>query len=397
MAHSSHTSHSLLRKRGEGIATVSFSELLFDLIYVFAVTQLSHYFLHHLDLTGFLQSAVLWFAVWLGWQHTTWMTNWFDPNIRSIRGILFVLMMIGLLVAAAIPEAFGERGWIFAFCYVAIQVGRTASILFMLGRKHQLTPNYTRIFGWFIISAIFWIIGAFQEGDMRLLLWAIAVLCDYTAPMFGFYLPFLGRSDSAKDWTIDGHHLAERSQLFVIIAFGETILMSGASLSEIEVWTAPIVLAALISFVSSLAMWWIYFDTSSEAGAEKIMKVDNPGLLGLKYHSIHVILVGALILCAVGDELVVNHPLGHMTASAVFVVIVGPIIYLIANMVYKWFTCRIIAKSHIVAIVALIVLILVSPYLNLIVCNALSVSIFVFISIHEVIDSKKKGHKKIKE
>ncbi len=129
----------------------------------------------------------------------------------------------------------------------------------MLGRKHQLTPNYTRIFGWFIISAVFWIIGAFEESEMRLLFWAIAVICDYTAPMFGFYLPFLGRSYSKTDWTIDGHHLAERSQLFVIIAFGETILMSGASLSEIEVWTTPIVLAALISFISSLAMWWIYF------------------------------------------------------------------------------------------------------------------------------------------
>lgn len=190
MAHFSHTSHSFLRKRGEGIATVSFSELLFDLIYVFAVTQLSHNFLHHLNWTGFLQSAVLWFAVWLGWQHTTWMTNWFDPNIRSIRGILFVLMMIGLLVAVAIPEAFGERGWIFALCYVVIQVGRTASILFMLGRKHQLTPNYTRILGWFIISAVFWIIGAFQEGDIRLLLWAIASCVTTPHQCSAFTSPF---------------------------------------------------------------------------------------------------------------------------------------------------------------------------------------------------------------
>lgn len=388
MAHSA--SHSLLRKRGEGIASVSFSELLFDLIYVFAVTQLSHFLLHHLNWLGLVQSTILWFAIWLGWQHTTWMTNWFDPNIRSVRGILFVLMLIGLIVAAAIPEAFGDRGIIFALCYVAIQVGRTASILFMLGNNHQLTPNYTRILGWFLISAVFWITGAFEEGYYRIIIWAIAVLCDYISPMFGFYLPFLGRSDSAKDWTIDGHHLAERSQLFVIIVFGETILMSGASLSEIEIWSAPVVLAALVSCINSLAMWWIYFDTSSEAGSERIRKVDNPGLLGLKYHSIHVILVGALILCAVGDELVVNHPLGHITTGAIFVVIIGPIIYLMANMIYKWFTCHIIAKSHIVGIVLLIILIPLSSYTNLLVLNALSVSIFVFISIYEIVDSKRK-------
>lgn len=390
LVYSTHVSHPLLRKREEGIATVSYTELLFDLIYVFAVTQLSHYLLHHLNWIGLLESTVLWFAVWLGWQHTTWMTNWFNPNIRSVRGILFALMMISLITTAAIPEAFGKRGLVFALCYVSIQVGRTVSVIWMLGKNHPLTLNYVRILGWFVISAVFWIVGSFYEGEMRLLLWGIAVLCDFLSPMFGFYLPFLGKSDSEKDWTIDGHHLAERCQLFVIIAFGETILMSGASLSEIETWSTPIVLAALISFVSSLAMWWIYFDVSSEAGAKKIMEVDNPGLLGLKYHSIHVVLVGALILSAVGDELVVNHPLDQMTTWAVIVIFVGPIIYLISNMVYKWFTCRLLAISHLVAIAALLILILFSSHLNLILANTLCVLIFVLISLYEVLYLEKK-------
>lgn len=395
MSHSD--SHSLLRRREEGIATVSFSELLFDLIYVFAVTQLSHYFLHHLNLLGFLQGAVLWLAVWMGWQHTVWMTNWFDPNIRSVRGILFVLMLLGLILASALPEAFGERGILFAILYVTIQIGRTISILVMLGRKHQLTPNYTRILGWFIISAVFWIIGGLEDGNTRLILWAIAVLSDYVSPMFGFYLPFLGRSNSATDWTIDGHHLAERSQLFVIIAFGETILMSGASLSEIETWTTSVVLAASISFISSLAMWWVYFDKSSEAGSEKIKKTSNPGLLGLKFHSVHVILVGALIICAVGDESVVSHPHEHVTKSAIFVLIIGPIIYLLANMVYKWFTYEVIVKSHIVAITALVILIPLSSFMNLLVLNALGVTIFVLTCFYEIIEQRRNKKVNISE
>ncbi|MBB4037959.1 low temperature requirement protein LtrA [Dysgonomonas hofstadii] len=390
-----HSTHSLLRKRGEGIASVSFSELLFDLIYVFAVTQISHYLLHNLNWLGFVHSTILWFAVWLGWQHTTWMTNWFDPNIRKIRVILFVLMLIGLIIAAAIPDAFGSRGLIFAICYVVIQLGRTGAILFMLGKKHELTPNYTRIFGWFAISAVFWIAGAFQEDYMRIAMWSIAVICDYISPMFGFYLPFLGKSDSAKEWTIDGHHLTERSQLFVIIAFGETILMTGASLSEIEDWNIPVILAAMVSALSSLAMWWVYFDASSEAGAEKIKEVDNPGMLGLKYHAVHVVLVGALIMSAVGDELVVAHPLGHVSPEAISVIIVGPIIYLIANMIYKWFTCERLAKSHIWGILALIVIIPFYRHLNLLFLNTLSVSIFVIISLYETFNPKTK-HKYIK-
>lgn len=378
------TNQSLLRKRNAGIATVSFSELLFDLIYVFAVTQLSHYLLHHLTLKGLAQTAILWFAVWLGWQHTTWVTNWFDPDTHKVRILLFILMLVGLIMSAAIPEAFAERGIIFASCYITIQVGRTVSILFLLGKKHQLTPNFKRILGWFIITAILWMTGAFQEGQTRLIIWAIAVILDYTSPMFGFYLPFLGKSRSNRDWIIDGHHLAERSQLFVIIAFGETILMSGVSLSEIESWTAPVIIAAVISFLSSLVMWWIYFDKSDEAGREKITKVSDPGLLGLKYHSIHVILVGALILSAVGNELVVHHPLGEVTWAALLVVIIGPIIYLIANMIYKWFTWGIIVKSHIWGIIGLLILIPFSQFLNLLLTNILSVMIFVLISLYEI-------------
>lgn len=381
-------SQSLLRSRGNGIASVSFSELLFDLIYVFAVTQISHYLLHHLTWLGFLQSAVIWFAMWMAWQHTTWMTNWFDPNTRKIRIFLFILMLIGLIIAAAIPDAFGDRGLIFALCYVVTQIGRSGIILFMLGKKHHLTKNYTRILIWFFISAVFWIVGALEEDFIRLILWTIAVLSDYIAPMHGFYLPILGRSDSSKEWTIEGHHLTERCQLFVIIAFGETILMTGASLSELEVWTLPVVAAALLSAVSSLAMWWVYFDTSSEVGAEKIQKVDDPGMLGLKYHAVHVVLVGALIMSAVGDELTVNHPLGYISLAAIFVIIVGPVIYLMSNMAYKWLTCHIIAKSHIVGIIALLLIIPFSPYLNLLIINALSVFVFVAISIYEIMNPK---------
>lgn len=384
----SQNTNSLFRQRGQGIASVSFSELLFDLIYVFAVGQISHYLLHHLTWIGFVQSTVLWFAVWLAWQHTTWMTNWFNPDLRSIRILLFILILIGLVVASSIPEAFGGRGLIFALSYVITQVGRSASILFMVGKKHHLTKNYIRILGWFIISAVFWIAGAMEEENMRLALWAIAVICDYTSPMFGFYLPFLGKSDSSKEWTVEGHHLTERSQLFVIIAFGETILMTGASLSEMEVWTTPVILAALISAISSLAMWWVYFDSSSEAGAEKIKEVDNPGKLGLKYHSVHVVLIGAIIMSAVGDELVVHHPFGDISPEGIFVIIIGPVIYLAANMLYKWYTYHIIARSHIAGIAALLLIIPFTPLLNLLIINALSVLVFIFISIYEVAGSR---------
>lgn len=383
-------SHQLLRKRGEHNASVSYSELLFDLIYVFAVTQLSHYLLHHLNFQGVVETTILWFGVWLVWQHTTWVTNWFNPDTRPIRLLLFGVMLVSLMMAASLPKAFGDRGLIFAVCYAAIQVGRTLVILSLLGNSHHLTPNFKRILGWSCISGFFWILGGFNDGYFRILLWAMAVLSDYVSPMFGFYLPFLGRSDSGKEWTIDGHHLTERCQLFVIIAFGETILMTGASLSEVEVWSAERIVAALVSFIGSLAMWWIYFDVSSEAATHKIQHSSNPGLLALKYHAVHVILVGAIIICAVGDELVGSEPSATVTYTSLYVLIFGPILYLLANMVFKWITCHAISISHSIAILVLLLLIPVSFFMSILIINSVVVAVFICIAIFEVVTPKVK-------
>ncbi len=379
------TSHSLLRDWREEKAPVSDAELLFDLIYVFSVTQLSHYLLHHLNWAGLGQAVILWFAVWLAWQHTAWVTNWFDPRLRPIRILLFVLMILGLLMAAAIPEAYAGRGLIFAASYVTMQVGRTLVIVILLDKQHLLAANFRRMLGWFCISAIFWFTGAFREGTGRWMCWLAAVVLDYTSPMFGFWLPGLGRSVSRKEWTVEGEHLAERSRLFVIIAFGETILMTGSSFSELETWNAPVIGTTLLSFVSSLAMWWVYFDIGSEAGSLKIKKTADPGLLGLKYHSIHVVLVGSLIGCAVGDELAIQHPFAHPSVPVLLTMVGAPMVYLASNVVYKWLISKKIAWSHLGAIFLLGIAALFSSGLTLLGLNGWVTLIFVGVVIVETI------------
>lgn len=195
--------HPLLRKRETETATVSYSELLFDLIYVFSVTQLSHYLLHNLIWEGLLKEIILWFAVWMLWQHTIWVTNWFNPDTRPIRILLFISMLVGLVMAAAIPYAFTYRGLIFAVCYVLIQAGRTLYIIGVLG-DHHLAANFKRIMGWFCISAVFWITGAILQGEWQILLWIIAAICDYTAPMHGFALPLWDVRTVARNGLLKG-------------------------------------------------------------------------------------------------------------------------------------------------------------------------------------------------
>ncbi|CUZ13177.1 Predicted membrane protein [Serratia marcescens] len=378
-------SQNLLRVRDGQGASVSFSELLFDLIYVFAVTQLSHYLLHHLTLTGALETLLLWFAVWLAWQYTAWVTNWFNPDTRQIRLLLFAIMLLGLFAAAALPQAFGERGLIFALFYVAIQVGRSVTVLRLLVPGHPLKRNFHRILGWLCISAVFWIAGGLAEGNARLALWAVAVLCEYVSPMFGFRLPVLGRSDSSSEWSIEGHHLAERCQLFVIVALGETILITGATLSEMESWNLPVLIASLVAFLGSLAMWWIYFDTSSKAGSHAISQAENPGQLGAYFHYVHVALVGAIIVCAVANELVIAHPDGRIQNATAAVLLLGPALYLFANALYKRLVYHRLPLSHLVGLLALAVLAPVAYLTDLLMVNGLTTLIMVVVAVWESI------------
>lgn len=344
--------HPFKRDRS-GHAKVTNEELFFDLVYAFSVTQLSHRLLENLTLVGALQTLVLWFAVWLGWQYTSWVTNWFNPEHRGMRIMLFTLMLLGLLMSTAIPQAFAGGGLMFAACYVAIQVGRSAFVLARLRHDTALRPNFTRILGWLCISGLLWIAGGLSaSGETRLAFWIAAVACEYVSPMFGFWLPGLGRSSTA-DWTIDGHHLAERCQLFVIVALGESILATGAGFAGAEHPGVPTFIALLVAFIGSVAMWWIYFDTASEHGTHAITHSDDPGRIGAYFHYIHVTLIAGIIVAAVADELVIHHPDHHVDLTAALVLVGGPLIYLLGNAAYKRVVYGWFPPSHLVGIALL--------------------------------------------
>lgn len=356
--------HPLLRRRDGHHARVTFEELFFDLVYVFAVTQLSHELLTNLNVMGVIETLILWFAVWLGWQYTCWVTNWFDPETPRIRGLIFAVMLAGLLMASAIPGAFGERGLVFALAYIAIQVGRTAYIVWELGPDHPLAANYRRMLGWVLISAALWIAGAFVEHEARIVLWAVAVVCEYVAPMFGFALPGLGRSKT-RDWTIDGGHLAERCQLFVIVALGETLLATGATMAGAETWDVPILSALLATFLGTLAMWWLYFGTSSKDATDAITRSDDPGRIGAYFHYVHAILVAGIIATAVGNDLVLAHPHDGLKTAYAVTLSGGPALYLLGSAVYRKVVYGGLPVSHIVGLAVLIALIPVAPHVDL--------------------------------
>lgn len=374
------------RKRGEGdSAKVDFVELFFDLVFVFAITQISHFLLHDLSLKGLGESTLLLAAVWWVWVYTAWVTNWLDPTTPPVRVMLFVLMLAGLVLSTSIPTAFAGRGLVFAVAFVTMQLGR--SLFMMWAMRHHNRSNYlnfVRISIWLCISGIFWITGGLAELENRVYFWLIALLIEIAGPAMGFRTPGLGAS-STTDWDVDGDHMAERAALFIIIALGESILVSGATFAEQE-WTFISFSAFLTTFVASVAMWLIYFNVGQLRAHHKIASTDDPGRIArVAYTYIHVLLVAGIIVVAVSDELILAHPTGHSAPAVLWTSIGGTALYLIGNLLFKGYVEGRPPLSHIAGLVLCAVLAFAGGELSPLVLGAATSLILIVVTIWEYI------------
>lgn len=329
-------SKSLLRDREEhGSGRVTMIELFFDLVFVFAVTQLSSTLLGHYSFVHIAQVALLLTGVWWVWIYTSWVTNWLDPEQIPVRLCLIALMLVGIVLSASIPEAFGRAGLAFAFSFATIQVGRTVFFFLAIPRNRpSLRKNALRILIWLAVAGLFWIAGGVVAGPYRLILWACALAIEVLSPSAYFWVPGLGRS-KASDWDIDGAHMAERCGLFVIIALGESLLDTGMKLSRVGI-TPLLVLELLSAFGAAAAMWWLYFNQSATLGQRHIAGSNEPGrqARGL-YTYLHLPIIAGIIISAVGDSIVME---GAKDGGAIIPIIIlgGPATYLLSVMVFKW-------------------------------------------------------------
>jgi low temperature requirement protein LtrA len=368
---------------------VTYAELFFDLVFVFAVTQISHTLLEKFTPLGALQTTLLFLAVWWVWVYTSWITNWLNPELTPVRVLLFLLMLGGLVLSTSIPKAFETRGLWFALAYAAMQVGRAAFFLASVPRvRPSIRMNAIRTLAWLSVSAVFWILGGFAEGQSRLLLWAVALGIEYLSAAVRFWIPKYGAS-SIEDWTVEGSHMAERSALFVIIALGESIVVTGATFSNL-VWTGETVSAFVSVFIGSLVMWWIYFHVGAEAGSEQISRSSEPGRLArLAYTYLHLPIVAGIILSAVADELVLKHPAGHSDLKTVLSAIGGPLLFLLGTILFKHAIRGWLQVSHLAGIVALGILAWFAGGLSPLMLSTLTTAIMIIVAAWESISLKK--------
>ena len=157
-----------------------------------------------------------------------------------------------------------------------MQLGRSVFMLWALGNDSPAnTRNFQRITHGRRSPCAFWIAGGLAEGETRIALWIVALAIETSGRWPASMFPGLGRSKT-EDWDVEGGHMAERCGLFIIIALGESILVTGATFAELE-WTAATLAAFAVAFLGSVTMWWIYFDTGAEFGAERIAGVERSG------------------------------------------------------------------------------------------------------------------------
>ena len=343
------------RRTDEVSQRASTLELFYDLVFVFAITQVSHLLLEHLTWAGAGQALIVLLAVWWSWNYTTWTTNELDTETIPVRLLLLALMLVSLLMSVAIPDAFGEHALLFAGSYVAIQVGRHSFLTFAAAEPRTIERERAgRILTWFVAAGVLWIAGALADGPARTALWLAALALDYGAPLVLFWVPGRPRLEGAT-WEVGTEHFAERFGLFIILALGESIVLTGATTSESDLTMVRIV-ALVMAFLMSAAIWWLYFTSVARLGDHYLeISEDRTTLARDGYTFLHVVFAAGIIMTAVGDELVIAHPTEVLPPQEVTAVAAGPAIYLFALTLFGYRLTGALSKRKLFGTLACVV------------------------------------------
>jgi low temperature requirement protein LtrA len=343
------------RSRSEAEQRATFFELFFDLVYVFAVTQLSHHLLAHLSWSGAAETTFMLVALYWAWNYTTWMTNWFDPDTVPVRLVLIYVMLASLLLAVAIPEGFGGDALLFACAYSGLQIGRNAFVVGVTP-PGEFNTNFRHIVAWSVLSAPLWVAGGIVDDEAsRWILWLCALGLDLAGPLATYWLPGFGGTPMSQ-WQIEGAHFGERFQLFVIIALGESVVLAGATASDTGL-SVEVVAALSLAFLSSTALWWLYFGQVAGSVLARIRSAtaEERGRIGRDiYTYLHLPIVAGIVLVAVGDELVIAHPTDDLHGAGALVTLGGPALFLAGLMSCAARLGRAQSRARVAAVVVLL-------------------------------------------
>lgn len=333
-------------------------ELFFDLVFVFAVSQLSHHLLTHLNWRGVGETAVLLVAVFGVWAYTSFEATSRDVERKDTQRTLLTVMFLGLFMNAAISSAFSSSPWPFVVPYLVSQIGPTVAASIVTGEA-ELRLHYRRVLVWLVAATPVWIVGATLEPGPRLACWAGAAAIDLAGTWLAHPLP--GRTLRSRQVPFDGEHMIERLRLFLIIALGEAVLTTGTAISAAP--TRPqTVVAGVAALAVVVTFWAMYFGGSDPQVASHLDRTPDPiraARLGLNGT---YLTLAALVAVAVGNELVIARPDSDGSPALSLLLFGGALLYVASQAWYlqltagtvsraRWIACAVLAAAACAAVV----------------------------------------------
>jgi low temperature requirement protein LtrA len=286
-------------------------ELFFDLVFVFGITQVTSLMSDDPTWPGLGRGLLVLAAIWWAWTGYAWLTNTLEPEASAVRAAMVAAMAALLIVALAVPGAFGEDGVLFAVAYLSVRL--LFLLLYALAGKRDpdLLGAVARIAPAGLLAPALLIAAGFLDGDARVVLWIAALVVDYGGALIG----------RGVGWRVSPAHFAERHGLIVIIALGESIVSIGIGAMDVEL-TVGVVTAAAMAVVSLATLWWAYFDVYAVMGQRELASTRGAARVRFArdhYSYLHLPMVAGVVLFALGLKKTVEHvdePLATVPAVA---------------------------------------------------------------------------------
>ena len=332
------TSRSLHAPEGQ---SVGFVELFFDLVFVFAVTQVTSLTAEHLDLPHLGRAVLIFWLIWWAWTQFTWTLNPADTRHVLVQVVTLLATAAAFLMASSVSLAFGDDALWFAVPYVVVRILGLGLQMRLAAENRTLRPGgapppagtVSRWVGLSALGLVAVLVGAFVQPPARTWIWVLAMVLDVVAAAIA------GRSDDPEDpWDIGAAHLAERHGLFVIIALGESLIIAGTAASDESRSLDLLGLAAAGLAVVGL-LWWSYFawfKSDLEDAFAAVAPIDR-GAAGRDAYSLaHFPLVGGIVGFAIAADLMVLHPTDPVESPAIAALAIGTTLFMTATVFSYW-------------------------------------------------------------
>jgi low temperature requirement protein LtrA len=352
-------------------------ELLWDLVFVFAVTQTTTLIAKHLSWGGFLHGMIVLALVWWAWSAFVWAANAEDEESRPLRVILVVAMLLVFVVGVTLPSAFQEHGTLFAVAYAAV---RFLHIGLYAVASRRGNASWSAISGFAIAVAAgmaLLLAGSFLRESLQVAFWLAALVIDYAGPAW------LTRERLRGLQQVAVAHFAERYGLFVIICLGESIVAIGLS-SDAHAIDARLVATAALGLLATVALWWLYFDRFAGTAERRLRDHDDVVLAAADgYSYLHLPIVAGIIVFAVGMKVAIGAGDDALSDAARLALCGGPALYLVGNGAFRLRLAASFAWPLLAGIVGLAVLFVAGGSLTALWATALATAVLVGVCVLE--------------